>query len=467
MLQSSSKTDLGATPPTGAPEATPGVAAGLPGAAARAVLPKPGMRSTFIGAACISLQPILLSALMLPVTAYVIRGLGPTAYGQWAIATTLTAVVVFVTNPGLRGAFVRSVARDPESAAGALAEQLGARIALSFVAAIIAVGVSLVLRYPKVVVLCTAVSSVGLVLLTVSTTGSDLLQALQRLPTVAMVNMAAGLVLTVASVVATFLDLGPVGVAVAYLVGPTTSIALFLWLIHRQHFPVRVRWDLGGAFRLVWNARHIASQQLVWSAAHNAEALMIPGMVGPKVFGYFSAGALLSQRLGAIPEGLCSAAYPAMVAAYRDGARPALRVFFKFLFVVLITSIAGAVCTNFIAGPIARLLFKEQAEICEQVMRITIWVLPSMGAHFCLGYLLNAMDRDAAQAKLSLVASVINLGITAVLVLRFGIIGACWSMVLRYIVHLLFQVPYVVWAFRRLLAQDKLPTDAASVLPVV
>src|SRR5687768_15585598 len=43
--------------------------------------PKASLRRTFFGAACISLQPVLLSALMLPVTAYVIRGLGPTDYG--------------------------------------------------------------------------------------------------------------------------------------------------------------------------------------------------------------------------------------------------------------------------------------------------------------------------------------------------------------------------------------------------
>ena len=467
MSQSSTATDVDvASPAKAAPEATPGAPTESTEAAACAVRPSQGMRRTFIGAACISLQPILLSAMMLPVTAYVIRGLGPTAYGQWAMATTLTAVVVFVTNPGLRGAFVRSVARDPDTAAIALAEQLGARIALSFVAALIAVALCLVMRYSTVVVLCTVVSAVGLVLTTVSTTGSDLLQALQRLPTVAMVNMAAGIVLTATSVVATVMDVGPVGVAAAYLIGPLTSIVLFFWLIHRQHFPLRVRWELRRALGLIWKARHIASQQLVWSAAHNAEALMIPRIVGPTVFGYFSAGALFSQRLSSIPEGLCSAAYPAMVAAHREGIRPALRVFFKFLGLVLVTSFAGVAAMSFLAGPISRLLFKERAEMCEQVVRITIWLLPSMGAHFCLGYLLNALDKDAQQARMSLVASMINLGLTAALVLAFGLIGACWSMVIRYVVHLVIQVPYTIWMLKPLLQRDGAPADVATVAAV-
>src|SRR5918993_4486065 len=68
---------------------------------------RPSMRRTFYSAAIYSAQPVFLSALMLPVTAYVIRSLGPTQYGQWATATTLAAAVAFLTNPGLRGTFVR------------------------------------------------------------------------------------------------------------------------------------------------------------------------------------------------------------------------------------------------------------------------------------------------------------------------------------------------------------------------
>src|SRR5688500_4732224 len=141
-------------------------------------------RRAFLGAACISFQPVLLSAMMLPVTAYVIRGLGPTAYGQWAMATTLVAVVSFLTNLGLRGAFIRAIARDPGSAPVALAEQIGVRVVLSLGAASLALLVCMLLGYSRTVALFTAITALGLMLTTVSGTASDLLQALQRLPTV-------------------------------------------------------------------------------------------------------------------------------------------------------------------------------------------------------------------------------------------------------------------------------------------
>jgi O-antigen/teichoic acid export membrane protein len=427
--------------------------------------PAPGFRRAIVGAACISLQPLILSALMLPVTAYVIRGLGPTAYGEWATATALVGVVTFVTNLGLRGAFIRTVARDPASAETALAEQLGTRGALSGLAAVLALVACLALRYPSVVVACTAVSSLGLVLTAVATSSVDLLQALQRLPTIAGVNMISGLILTAASVAVVSLGGGPVEVAISYLAGPVMSVALLLWIIRRRFFPVRLRWSLGRAARLLWEARHLALMQFVWSVSQHAEAVVIPVLVGPTTFGYFSAGALLANRLTALPEGLSGAAYPAMVSAARAGAPALLRVFLRFLALVLLTCAPAALAVSFLAGPIAELLFPGRSEVCEQVMRITIWLVPVMGVHYVLGYLFNAVHEDAASARAALAGSVGSLVVTAVLVWQFGLVGACWSMVLRYVVHLVTQVPLTVRVFRRLLAHPSAPLSPGVEAP--
>ena len=412
------------------------------------------MRRTFFGAACISLQPMLLSALMLPVTAYVIRGLGAVGYGHWAMATTLVAVVAFVANPGLRGKFIRSVARDPDTAADRLAEQLGVRVVLGVLAVALACAACVLLGYSRTVLLCTLIGGGALVLLTVSTTLGDLLQAQQRLPVVAGVNMAAGLVLSAASLLATWLGLGPIGVAGSYLIGPAVSVALLCCVVRRQNFPMGVRWNPRRAIELIWDGRHIASQQVVWSAAQHAQALIIPRIAGAAMFGFFSAGTLLATRLTTIPEGLCSAAYPAMVDAYRNGPRAALRVFFRFLALVIPVSVMAALGVSFVAGPIARLLFPRQPDVCEQVMRITIWLLPTMGLHFLLGYLLQTLDKDAAQARMTLVGAAFSLGLTAVLVWKWGIVGACWSMVLRYVLDLAMVIPYAIRTLRPLLAQE-------------
>lgn len=408
----------------------------------------PLLRSSAFGALCISLQPLLLSAIMLPATAYVIRGLGATGYGEWATAATLVAVVTVLTNLGLRGTFVRSVARDPESAAHAFADQIGVRLALSLLAAIIAVFACLLLQYSTVVLYCTLIGSAGLVLFSISTTAADLLQAFHRLTIVAAANLIAGVVVTAASIVVVWAGAGPTAVAAAYLLGPATSAAVLIGIIHKRHLRVRVQWDLRRNYRLLQNGRYFAAQQLLGTAAHNIESLLLPRLLGPTAFGFFSGGALLANRLVAIPDGISSVAYPIIANESLRGRRAVARAFVRFLALSVFTCIILSLAVTVLAGPISRLLFPNHAAICERVMRITIWLLPFMGAAWITGAALNGTNREAAQAKASLASTVCGIIVSIALIWRFGLIGACWSMVIRYAIHLIALAPLVREWFR-------------------
>lgn len=404
----------------------------------RAPVPQtPKLRSAAFGAACISLQPILLSALMLPATAYVIRGLGPTAYGQWATATALVAATSFLTNLGLRGTFVRAVAREPETASQAFAEQLGIRTVLGVLAAIVALGACALLGYSRTVLLCTTFSVLALVLTTIASTANDLLQALHRLPTIAMVNLVGGALLTAASVIAIYLGAGPVGVAATYLSGPVLSVVMLLLIVQRRHVQVKLHWNTRRSLKRLWEARFFAAQQLVATVSNNAEALIIPRLLGPTAFGFFSAGTLLPTRLTAIPDGIGTAAYPAIAGAHRKAPEATPRIVLRFLLLIAAVCIPAALTAGLLASQIAQLLFPGRGEVCAQVLRITIWLLPLMGLHCVMSYALNAMNKDAVQARASLLGGMAALLTTGVLVWQCGLIGACWSMVLRQAFHVL------------------------------
>jgi O-antigen/teichoic acid export membrane protein len=301
----------------------------------------------------------------------------------------------------------------------------------------------------------------GLVLQTLSTTAGDVLQAFQRLPAVAGVGMIAGVTMTAGSVLAAWFGAGPVGVAVSYLLAPLISATLLFRIIWVQHFPVRVRWDRHRFKRLLWDARFIATQQLMASGSSNAEALIIPRLLGTTAFGYFSAGALLSNRLTAVPDGLCSAAYPAIVDAHRRGPREALRMIGQFLGLVMLVCLPPALLISLLAEPISLLLFPKRAVLCEQVMRITIWLLPAMGIQYIVGTALSAMHKDSQQAKVSLWAAGGSVLLAVTLISQFGLIGACWSLVLRYVLHLAILSPLAARTYSDLRAEVKALGTAA------
>jgi O-antigen/teichoic acid export membrane protein len=383
------------------------------------------------GAAYRSFQPLLLNALTVPAMGYIIHRLGAVGYGEWTAATSLVATTSALTSLGLRGPFVRRIAREPDFAAEALREQLGTRTVLASVAGAVTVLIAMCLGYSGTVVLCTGIAAAGAVLTAVATTGSDLLEAFQRLPTVAIASMAAGLILTAASVLVAWAAPGAAFLSASYLLGPLTMVLVIAWYVRRANVPIRFHAELRRGLYLLWSGRHFAVQQLVFAASSNLALLMLPKLIGTTTFGLFSAGTLLVTRLVVFPDAIVTAFFPLISKSVTVSPRMLRqRVLFGFL-LILVLCAGVALSVSMAAGIIAHILFPRTAEQCRWIISITMWALPLVGVEMMAGCAINAVGREAAQARLSMIGAALSLGLGAFLIGRWHITGACWFVVLR------------------------------------
>lgn len=398
-------------------------------------------RKTLIGASFIIVQPLLLNALSLPVTAYIIATLGAHDYGQWAVALTLVATGSILTNLGLRSFFIRGVARRPETASSALAEQLGLRMTLAVLAGGLSVVVCYSLGYPRAVLQCTAVLAAGGVFTAMATVVSDLLTATERLPALASINMTAGLTLTAASALAMWLDLGLAGLSVAYLLGPILTGTLSMLLVQRRLFPVRVLWSPSRFWSLLKEAKVLGLQLFVMNLGNHAENLLVPKMVGISAYGFFAAGTLLPRRLEVVPDGLNTAFYPALSKSYQESPARAVASVKRFGLIMFAACVPAALVMFVLAGPIARLLFPGQYEICRTVIRITVWWVPLIGFAYGMGYALNAAGRERDEARIAITSTLVSLAVSVALIATFGLIGACAALVAKAAIAVIMRVP--------------------------
>ena len=411
-------------------------------------MPLKRLPAPVFGTLCLIAQPLLLNVLGVPATGYIIRTLGPTAYGQWATATTLIATVAFITNMGLRMQFVRAMALDPKDAPEALSEQLGLRLVLGLIATLVALGACAALRYPPIVLQCTLIAGIGLIFTCIATAAADLLQATHRLPQMAGVNMAAGLLLTAASVGVMARHGGPVELSIAYLLGPFVSAVAGLYVVARQCCPVRFRWPRRTSVAVLWNARLMATQIGIGAVAAQAEALMVPKLVGMGAYGLFSAGWLMPSRLGIIPDAVVTTFFPRFAGKYQEGAGAVGREIARAGAMILALCVAVAMAVTVVADPIARLLFPAtEAAACRQVLQITVWWLPLQGVALLMGYVLNATSHDKEAVRLSIASNLVSLVASAFLVARFGIVGAAWAVIFRAAITTLIHVPFVLRVF--------------------
>lgn len=398
-------------------------------------------RQSLIGASFLIVQPLLLNALSIPVTAFIIAKLGALDYGQWSIALTLIASTTILTNLGLRSAFIRSVAQEPAIAPRAFAEQLGLRILLAVLAGATALGLCFVLGYPRLVGRCTAILAVGGIFTASGAVVSDLLAATERLPALATINTIAGLGLTIASVIAMWFDTGPTGLAVSYLLGPVVTGSLSLFLVQQRLFPVRVSWNLRRYWALLRQARVLGLQLFVMNLGTHAENLLVPKLVGISSYGFFAAGTLLPKRLEAVPDGLNTAFYPVLARGYRSGSDEAIASVKRLGLFMSAACVSAAIATFALAGPIAQLLFRQEPELCRTIIQITIWWIPLIGLAYAMGYALNAAGREADEAKVAIAGTLVSLAMSTALILKFGLIGACVALPAKATVALVFRMP--------------------------
>lgn len=407
-------------------------------------------RKSLIGASFLIVQPLLLNALALPVTAFIIATLGPLDYGQWSVALTLITSTAILSNLGLRSFFIRSVAQQPSTAATAFAEQLGLRLLLALLAGCVSASISYLLGYPVLVQQCTAILAIGAVFAAAAAVVSDFLAATERLPALATINLAAGVILTVASVVALWLDAGLLGLALAYLLGPLVTGVLSIGLVHRRHFPVRVSGSPARYLTLLKQSKVLGLQLFVMNLSNHVENLLVPKLVGLAAYGHFSAGTLLPRRLEVVPDGLNTAFYPVLARSSQKSAREALGSVTRLGVFMLAACVPPALAVFLLAGPIATLLFPEHSDVCRMVIRITVWWMPLIGFAYAIGYFHIATGREREEFRISIVVAVVSLASSVALISAFGLVGACWALVARAAMSILFRVPCFVRTVREM-----------------
>lgn len=406
-----------------------------------------GIKQSTIGAAYISIYSLLLNVISLPVTAYIIRKLGPDGYGSWSISLAFLGATGFVTNLGLRGTYIRNIVRTPDNASKTTADQLGIRFALGLLASVAALSLSMVMNYSSTIVICTLIAAISSLIGIFGSTIYDYLQATHQFRVIAGVGLISGLSLSTASVIFAWLNTGPIGIAFSYQVGPIVSAVLYLVILWKSNFRLTVNFDLQRSYKLLYDARYIASQQLIIAANTYAVSILLPKLSGTTLYGFYAAGILFVSRLEIIPDSIGSTYYTILAKVYNQSTKQFVSTACKgiliSMFLCVIASITIYLCSPFIS----RILFHDKFAQCNRIIQITIWSLPISACASVLHYSYYSSNRESLQTLITIIFVIINLPLTVYMVFRWDIIGASWAYVITSFVRCALLGIYFVWIF--------------------
>jgi O-antigen/teichoic acid export membrane protein len=401
-------------------------------------------RNRVLGAAFLSAQALLLNAVSLFTTAFIVRRLGSLQYGEWAAAASLAAAHLAISNLGLRTLFVRDVSRRPGDAASLIADQLGLRLALGAVAGAIAMLICVLVGYPPTVIACMAIGCVWILVSVLSTVMGDVLQALERFDAYSRASIVSGVAVTLASVLAILAGGGPIALTVAYLAAPVVGAAL-LGREVRRHCRVRVRWDWATVRKSLSAVRLLGANVVVSAGRDRAEQLNVPALVGLKSLGIFSAGTIVADRLGTVPDSIATAFFPGVSRAAAEPGDARVEPARSMLTLGIAACAPMAVAGHYLAGPIAGLLLPAESQMVEAVIQITVLAVPMLALSTGMTFCLQAGGHHDSAARSGIGASLVSLAVSGLSVAAAGIVGASWSLVARPAILTLALTP----AFRR------------------
>lgn len=412
--------------------------------------------------------PLILNFVSLAANGYIIRTLGAVEYGSLVVATGLSGATAILSNLGIRALYTKAIAgADNERLTVLIKEQLALRFFLAFAAGFLAIGAAGILyRNDLVVIACTAIQSAGLLATISWTVLADVLNSREMFRRNANIAFLAGLCLTAFSVLAAAVGLGPIGVAVAYLLGPLSNVLLQWRAVQGLGIRIEFGWvPVRRYYEMLREARALAANDLVRSFVGRAEGVWAPLLLGKATIGTISAGSLPTDRLGHVNDGVATAYFPSMAAAHNRGDNETLARQATAMFTLMLAVAIPLALFAFVAAPyFAALLFPAEdqlgaRELCTFVTRVTAIAIPITTINSGMRYTVQAFGLHSRNAKQQIVASVIGAIAALGLAVFLGAEGLVVAIIVRGLLLLLLQ--------GRLFAQHFTPVVLALPWPIL
>ena len=387
-------------------------------------------------------QPLLMNAISLFQVAYVARHLGKIGYGRFVFAIAFTAMFTPVTNLGLRLLTVRHIATSDRKD---VATYVGRMTTLRFLLSLLGAGLSLLIvsfihQTPETKEIVHLASAI-IVLQALTSTMTDVFQGFENMRLDAQVRFTAGMVNTVASVVAVFLGYGVVGVMATYVLGNLVGTVLAAYYLFSRFTVPKLAIDFAFWKENLVKAVPFFFPTLINQAGSRIGIVILAAMVGEAAVGTYGAASSLVEKLIVIPDGVCSALFPTLAAVYtssRPEAGALYRRFFGYFFII---GLPIAIGTGIVSGSIITLIYGQNYQGSPLVLALLIWGLFMNLFTSLQGWSAGAIHQERRVFFIPIIATAIHLVFAVVLIKLFQEKGlAIAGIVLGVVSFLLYNV---------------------------
>lgn len=371
--------------------------------------------------------------LALVVGIWVARYLGPEQFGLLSYALALTAVLGAIAGTGVDSLVVRELVKNPGDRDRVLGSAATLRLAGALLAMLLAALAALLLR-PNDPILFWLVSIAALGFLFQPVEVIDLLFQARMTPRFAVIARLVAYLVGALLRIGLILAGGQVLSFVLVHVAELALAAIGLLVAYRRTESDRTRWrfSLSGAGTLLREALPLALSMLVIAAQMRIDQLLLGQLVGDRAVGIYSAAARVTEAFVVVPYTAVLAAVPVLVKLRGEHPSRYIGALKRLCASMMLFCYAVAACVSTFAAQIVAVLFGASYAESGPVLAVHIWTLLFIALGTAISHYLVIEGHAYLTLYRTITGCVLSVALNAVLIPRFGVLGAAWATLIAY-----------------------------------
>lgn len=382
----------------------------------------------------LSFGEIVGRILRLFIVVYAARVLGAAGWGAFSYLTSLAAVLTVFSDVGLSSVVIREVAREPARKDNYFSTAFSLKFILTVLGFLIMIFVAPYVT--KITISKTLVYLVGGLFIfdSLRRFASSLFRAVERMELEAFVNIITQAIIVVAGFVALFIITSVESLAAAYAIGAGGGLLLAIYILRQDVKNIFSGFDKKLLRPIIGAAWPLSLAAIFGVLIVNIDTVIIGWFRSATEVGFYAAAQKPIAFLYLLPALVTGAFFPVLARLAKsdnDRFREVLERGLSLVFLFAIPIAVGIVLT---APELIDLFYGDEyaaAAAPLMILALTLLVV------FPVGMIINAIFAYNRQSELVPYWSaglLIDIGLSLVLVPRFGIVGAAWAVFITQLI---------------------------------
>ncbi|MCD4812899.1 flippase [bacterium] len=356
---------------------------------------------------------------------YAARQLGTEGFGQYTFVLSLHAIFYIFTDFGLGTLTTRDLAKHPEKESTYFTNIAALRLFLSLFAGIAMIGSVAILGHPPEIIKLTVVLALSLFFNSNIDTASSIFYAHQRMEITSSVSVVANTFRIGVSLGALAVGEGVLAliwIHFFYSVLHMTVLVGILFYFIRPEFKL----DTGFWKQMLKQAYPLALANFFSIIYFRVDTVMLASMKGQEAVGLYNAAFRLLELTLLLPAYYGGAIFPVISQSYSNHQQRFLLIYrrsMKYMFLLSLPLAAGAAL---LAPQFIDILYKQDYAASVPVLTVLMWCLVLIAVNSINAPYLIVMGRQKIVTRLVMIGMLLNIGLNAYAIPRYGMLGAAW-----------------------------------------